>query len=110
MEKLDKAQKEKLKGIPKIEEELEERLRAAAAAEQELKALLLRRAEEDKREKAAKWAEETARLKAEQELKEVELKRAEETALTAKVVHADKAEQMEMLTVDKFAYVCAAWR
>ena len=110
MEKLDKAQKEKLKGIPKIQEELEERLGAAAGAEEELKALLLRRAEEDKREQAAKRAEETARKKAERALKEEERKRAEAAALTAKVVHADKAEQVEMLTVDKFAYVCAAWR
>ena len=110
VEKPDKAQKEKIKGIPKLHEELKERLEHAAEMEAALKAVLLRHAELDKAEAEAKRKEQEREEQASKVKEEERRQMMELAAKTAKVVIADKSESVELLTTERFAYVGPQWR
>jgi hypothetical protein len=110
LERLDKAQREKVRGIPKLKEEVSERLEHAAEMESALQAVQSKLAGIAKAEAEAKRQEERSQREAAKAKEEGERRMAELASKTAKVVIGDKAETVELLTMERFAFVGPEWR
>lgn len=115
---LNKEQREKLKMIPKLEEELEELMQSAARLELVASAAVEQQAAERAADAKAQQAEaarvaaetEAARQRAEAQRREEEAKRGGARGMVEQMKQMDVVAIAELLGVDRFKYVCPEWR
>ena len=111
---LNGEQRQKLRAVPKLEEELKELQAAAQSLDEAYQAVVARQVDETRREAERRKADAKQAKRTEAQRREAEARkqaeRTESASCVARQQKRDKVSLLEALGSRKFDYVCVEWR